>query len=386
MYIYIDFYKQFQCIGSSCQNSCCNGWGISLDPETAQYYENVSGEFGDFLRQNIHWNESKNLAFVNLTAEQKCPFLDKDGLCRVYLECGEEHMSDICKVFPRSKLDLSGNSMRGFSMSCEEVLRILHDKTSPVHLCVEGTTDIKSMDDLTFYELSQFIEWGMELLQNENIPFYAGLATVVAIGLDAEKTFRDQDYESFESVILRSDHVLQQFMQAKKDQTPEMEQFAWNFIFGVTDTFCHLLNDSNSYEKEILLWKQEIFHMNDQQRRSHLLECWNNRNDHPEHLLFLRRLAAAFFHSHAMRLVCDTSDSIFLRDLSNYMILAKIIPLIWGSCPHTNDPAYFSGLSHLAHHFEQSSLIREYIWPVILDLFHPDLYTYAMAFMVLFGE
>ncbi len=383
MYIYIDFYKQFQCIGQNCQNSCCCGWDISFDPTSAQYYQNLNGEFGNFIRHNIFKNEKDGLTFVKMTPERKCPFLDKNGLCRIYIECGEEQMSTTCKVFPRSKLDLAGNSMRGFSMSCEEVLRILYYKSDPVHLCAEGT-DIQTMDDLTTYELAQFIGWGMEMLQDEKIPFSVVLATVLSIGLELETPFKDQDYESFESIILHSGDLQDQFMQAKKELTSDMKEFAWKFIFGVTDTFCHIINESDAFEKDTFLWEQDIFRMDDCRRHHHLVACWNNREDDPEYLRFLRRLAAALFQSHSMALGHESAADIYIRDICNYLILARILPLTWTDCACTNDLAFFSRLSHLAHHFEQSTITKKFVWPVIQDLFSPDLYTYVMAFMVLF--
>lgn len=386
MYIYIDFYKQFQCIGQNCRNSCCCGWDISFDPSSTQYYQNLNGKFGDFIRQNIFWDEKKELTFVKMTPGRKCPFLDKNGLCRIYIECGEEKMSTTCKTFPRSRLDLPGNSMRGFSMSCEEVLRMLYYKSDPVHLCAEGGAHIQSMDDLTIYELSQFIGWGMEILQDETIPFSVGLATVLAIGLEVETPFKNQDFESFESIILHSGDLQNQFQQAKEDFTSDMKELAWNLIFGVIDTFCHIINESDAFEKETFLWPHDIFLMDDSQRRSHLIHSWNQRKDDAAYLRFLRRLTAACFQSYSMALGHEDATFIYIRDICNYIILARILPLTWTDCSCTNDPAYFSRLSHLAHHFEQSTITKKFIWPVIQDLFSPDLYTYVMAFMVLFED
>lgn len=384
MYIYIDFYKQFHCIGSDCQNSCCSEWGIAFDPASADYYQNLDGEFGDFVRQNISWNESQKLAFVNLTPERKCPFLDEHGLCRIYIECGEDRMSDGCKVFPRTKLNHNGNSMRGFTLSCEEVLRILYIKPDPVHLCAEGSTDIETMDDLMIFELAQFIGWGMELLQDETIPFSVALATVLSVGLEAEISFKNQDYEAFESTILQADELQKQFTQAREELTSEMKEFAWNLIFGITDSFCLIVRDSNAYDMDAFLWPYHIFGKDDIQRRNFLLECWNKRKDTPEQMRFLRRLAAAFFQTHSMALGSKPATSLYLQDMCNYLILARVLPLTWENCPRAGEQAYFSRLNYIAHHFEQSSIMREFIWPVIQDLFSPDLYSYAMAFMVLF--
>ena len=162
MYMCLDFYKQFQCVGTDCLDSCCaTGWQIPLDEKVSRYYQNLQGEFGDFLRQNVERDETTGITSVRLTSGYRCPFLNENNLCRVYIECGEEWMSDECRIFPRARYDKNGNSMRGFTVSCEEVLRMLYTKSDSVRLSAEGVPDIAVADDLSFYKLAHFIEWGM---------------------------------------------------------------------------------------------------------------------------------------------------------------------------------------------------------------------------------
>ena len=49
MYIYPDFLFEFQCIGSECINTCCEGWNVRVDEYTAEYYDHLDGTFGDFF-------------------------------------------------------------------------------------------------------------------------------------------------------------------------------------------------------------------------------------------------------------------------------------------------------------------------------------------------
>lgn len=73
MKIYPDFYNQFQCVGMNCQNTCCAGWTITLDSETAQFYESQNNKFGTVLKQNI--TEIKGQKAILMTSENRCPFL-----------------------------------------------------------------------------------------------------------------------------------------------------------------------------------------------------------------------------------------------------------------------------------------------------------------------
>jgi len=38
------YYGSFKCIADKCQNSCCVGWEIDLDPITLDKYSSLSGE------------------------------------------------------------------------------------------------------------------------------------------------------------------------------------------------------------------------------------------------------------------------------------------------------------------------------------------------------
>ena len=37
------YYRQFRCTASACGESCCVGWDICIDPETAGRYRTLSG-------------------------------------------------------------------------------------------------------------------------------------------------------------------------------------------------------------------------------------------------------------------------------------------------------------------------------------------------------
>lgn len=386
MYVYMDLYRSFTCIGSDCVESCCaTGWKIPLVEKVVEYYQKVEGEFGDFLRQNMYWDENKQRMYVKLTERNECPFLMGDGLCRIYIECGEEWMSEACRIFPRMRLDLGGNSMRGLSMSCEEVLRMLYVKRDPVCLRVEGVPEVITLDDISFWERSQFIGWGMEMLQNETIPFGVSLATVIHTALQAEGPFRELDFESFEAVLLQADETQKEFLKAEKELSKELEECAWKLLFGVTDTFCLILKEAEPAKGKQFLWKTEMFEKDDRGRRDFLVRCWKKQRKTSAQRIFMRRAAAAFFQNLSMAFGIEDC-SFYIRDLCNYLILSELLPVVWEEPPQFGTAEYFSRLRFISTLFEQSGVIKQFVWPVIENIFHPDLFSYAAAFMVLFDS
>ena len=53
LYVEPDFYGEFQCLADKCAHSCCLGWEIDIDEETAALYETLPGELGEELRQKM---------------------------------------------------------------------------------------------------------------------------------------------------------------------------------------------------------------------------------------------------------------------------------------------------------------------------------------------
>ncbi len=115
------FYNDFFCRASRCTHSCCVGWEIDIDSRTAAYYASVKGDFGRELRAGI----SEDGSHFILRDDGACPFLQKDGLCRIILHLGEEALCDICAEHPRFYNCYPGREEYGLGLCCEETIRLL---------------------------------------------------------------------------------------------------------------------------------------------------------------------------------------------------------------------------------------------------------------------
>jgi len=133
--VFPDYYKYFQCIAGACRHSCCIGWEIDIDPDTASFYQALPGEFGDKLRQNISDDDPPH--FV-LAEQERCPFLNQANLCDIILTLGEEHICGICTDHPRFRNELPGRVETGLGLCCEEAARLILSQESPVVLEISG--------------------------------------------------------------------------------------------------------------------------------------------------------------------------------------------------------------------------------------------------------
>ena len=115
------YYKSFKCIADRCEHSCCIGWEIDVDRETLEKYKRLNGGYGDAVKKSISYDSDPHF---KLCADDRCPHLDEQGLCKIILNLGEGYLCDICREHPRF-YNYTDVAEVGLGMSCPEVARII---------------------------------------------------------------------------------------------------------------------------------------------------------------------------------------------------------------------------------------------------------------------
>lgn len=115
------YYNDFKCIGSKCSDNCCIGWEIDIDKETYNYYKSIKGEFSKKLISSIENEENPHFILNN----ERCPFLNENNLCDIYINLGEDKLCDICTQHPRFYEWFNGLCEKGIGICCEEAGRLL---------------------------------------------------------------------------------------------------------------------------------------------------------------------------------------------------------------------------------------------------------------------
>lgn len=149
------FFDQFKCIGSACTDTCCAGWEIEVDETTAEGYLAEKGEFGDRLRQEIGTEPGEY--FFQLK-NNRCPFLNKENLCDIFINLGEDRLCDICREHPRFYNWFGDYTEVGLGLCCEEAERLLFSDSKPLTFVEEVHTDASDLLDDESEECEQMLE------------------------------------------------------------------------------------------------------------------------------------------------------------------------------------------------------------------------------------
>ena len=124
-----NYYNQFKCVAAACRHSCCVGWEIDVDAEALTRYDRVGGELGERLKACID-RESDPPCFV-LTHDERCPFLNQNGLCDLITELGEDSLCHICEDHPRFRNILPDRVELGLGLCCEAAAKLILEQTEP---------------------------------------------------------------------------------------------------------------------------------------------------------------------------------------------------------------------------------------------------------------
>ncbi len=141
------YYPKFQCIGEACRHNCCIGWEIDIDLGTYEKYQEISGNFGNRLRQNI---STKDTPYFILKEAERCPFLNERNLCDIILEKGENFLCQICTDHPRFRNFFSGCTEVGLGLCCEEAARLILSQKEPFTM-PEKPLEILTEEEASFF-------------------------------------------------------------------------------------------------------------------------------------------------------------------------------------------------------------------------------------------
>ena len=202
------YYKDFRCIAGACTDTCCAGWDVDVDKNSYKYYKTVKGAFGKRLKSVMVPSQDGECTFT-LKEGGRCPFLNDDNLCDLYIELGEDKLCETCAEFPRFINDYGNIREIGIAPSCKTAGELMFSYKDEITFdTVEDNSLTPQPNDIDAYTY-------MQLRQ----------ARIVAFGI-----ISDRDISIFERLMLYLNYAkrIQKHLDAERDE----------LIAGVAKRFC----------------------------------------------------------------------------------------------------------------------------------------------------
>ena len=198
-----DYYNKFKCIAGECPDTCCAGWQIVIDEESLAKYKNLKGDYIWKVMSCVDW-ESETFRQDN---EKRCAFLNKDNLCDLYKNAGEDSLCKTCRDYPRHIEEFEDVREITLSVSCPEVARILMECMEPVRFLTEEkpdeleTEDYSDFDPFLFSILEDARKEMIGTIQNRELPIENRAVLVLAMAHDMQgRINRSQMFECDEVI------------------------------------------------------------------------------------------------------------------------------------------------------------------------------------------
>ncbi len=209
------YFKEFQCIGGECEDSCCIGWDIEIDKKTFKSYYKVQDEkMKRMFQKNVHNNPeftNPNIDYgkIKLKNTKRCPFLDENNYCVIYSNLGEDYLSNVCTHFPRVLNKIDDVYEISLDVACPEAARIILNKKDGIVIedcnkkfskyIVSGilNTKDKEFQDSYIKYFKEIREFSMKIMKNRK---YTISERFYILG-DFLENLEDETEEHIDSVL-----------------------------------------------------------------------------------------------------------------------------------------------------------------------------------------
>ena len=184
--------SEFQCMASSCPDTCCAGWEIVVDEESAARFRAMDGEIGARMQQALCIVDGETQ--LRRHGDGRCVLLNEKNLCDLYASCGEGSLCRTCHLHPRFVAQFGARREIMPGLSCpawietyllreEKVVFTTEETDEPI-----GYTDI---DAALFFKLYRARSAAIEMLQDRTLSINERMHRLLAIAQEVDDEAED---------------------------------------------------------------------------------------------------------------------------------------------------------------------------------------------------
>lgn len=259
---YPNYYKKFHCIAGDCPDTCCAGWEIHVDAASEKRYR-AAVKKGEIQNKEFARKLKKHIKHGRIISEDvTCPFLNRDGLCEMYMELGPDSLCHTCARHPRHREDYGNLQEMVLLLSCPEAARLILEENDGgfyVRKNPKRHGNLDGIDEEFLGFLLQMRECIWTITKEESMPFNRRLAYTLALGHDVQRRIQRGKCDEIPNVLeryTRSDAEKRFFVQWKQEKDTEGIGDAW--IADLLDEFAALDPVYRDWEKLMEIGRVQI--------------------------------------------------------------------------------------------------------------------------------
>lgn len=192
------YMTRFGCIGPDCEDHCCYGWRVDINPAGYQKLLNasvlsskpVASKIGAAIKVIPGKGKTRTrYEFKHRKDDDTCPLMSEDRLCEVHGSFGHEMLPDVCAIYPRKLKRVGDHLELTATPSCPQLSRLIiasADAVDVVPLDLDDVERVKLQDAIDtrdvrpyFRLLVEVRDFVVELLRDERYSFEQRLFLMV---------------------------------------------------------------------------------------------------------------------------------------------------------------------------------------------------------------
>ena len=180
--------QDFQCLTTDCPDTCCAGWQIPVDEESAARFRAMEGELGERLRKALITVDGET-QFAE--KDGRCVMLNEANLCDLYAQCGEGALCRTCHTHPRFIAQFGARREIMPGLSCPEWVQVYLMREEKVEFVTEETdeeiTDFTEIDAAWFFRLTRARHRALELVQDRSLSLGQRIRQLLALAAELDE-------------------------------------------------------------------------------------------------------------------------------------------------------------------------------------------------------
>lgn len=188
-----EYFDYFSCLAGSCPHSCCIGWEVVIDEDTARRYQEAPGPLGERLRDAMGF-DGEDFCFP--LRGGRCPFLNRENLCEIHCAWGAEATSVTCREHPRFTEDYGAFREITLSAACPKANDLLLGSRESLTFLEREDGEPAEAGDEWLDWLVPLREQLLNLLCCRSLPLNRRLRAFLRTAYRAQCLLEDEDMEN----------------------------------------------------------------------------------------------------------------------------------------------------------------------------------------------
>jgi lysine-N-methylase len=132
----LTYAESFRCIGSACEDTCCQGWSVPVDQAAYEKFQKLpDSPLHSLIEASVLTAppgtvdrkafKPASFAQIRMDGRNQCPLLTEERLCRIHASLGQGFLPRICATYPRVVNEIGGFKETALALSCPEAARLV---------------------------------------------------------------------------------------------------------------------------------------------------------------------------------------------------------------------------------------------------------------------